>query len=224
MNWYTETELRHGIGEWEVLREGFLLTFTFEDCWSDTMDDALQAVKAAIFKIPQEPMEVLQPEWAMQLSSALECYNVNVEEDDEDSQNINISETKGSREVREPSLEDPDITALLKMKQVNIGTEVEPKYATLGNYWDDSMVDKVAELLREYQDLFPTKITDLKGNVGDLGTMNITLKLDVKPVEQQPYYLNPKYKEKVRGELEKMLIAEIIEPVEESDWVIPLVV
>ena len=59
MNWYTETELRHGMSEWDIFREGFLLTFTFEDRWWDTVDNALQVVKAAIFKIPQEPMEVL---------------------------------------------------------------------------------------------------------------------------------------------------------------------
>jgi len=57
MNWYIETELLHGIGEWDILRKGFLLTFTFEDHWWDTMDDVIQAVKAVIFRIPQEPIE-----------------------------------------------------------------------------------------------------------------------------------------------------------------------
>ena len=52
---------------------------------------------------------------------------------------------------------------------------MEPKYAMLGDYWNDAMVDKVGELLRQYQDLFPTKIIDLKGIVGDLGMMKITL-------------------------------------------------
>ena len=69
------------------------------------------------------------------------------------------------------------------MKQVNIGMEVEPKYATLGDYWDDAMVERVAELLREYQDLFSTKITDLKEIVGDLGMMKITLKPNVNLVK-----------------------------------------
>ena len=78
MNWYTEMELHHGTSEWDILREGFLLTFTFEDHWWDTVDDALQAIKVAIFKIPQELMEVLQPDWATQLSCVLECYNVNM--------------------------------------------------------------------------------------------------------------------------------------------------
>ena len=51
-------------------------------------------------------------------------------------------------------------------------------------------MDKVAELLHEYQDLFSTKITDLKGIIGDLGMMKITLKCDVKLVKKWPYRLN----------------------------------
>ena len=112
----------------------------------------------------------------------------------------------------------------LKIKHVNIGTDVDPKYAILVDYWDDATVDKVAELLCEYQYLFPNNITDLKGIVGDLGMMKITLKPDAKLVKQRPYCLNPKYKEKVHVELDKMIVAGIIELVEESKWVSPMVV
>lgn len=59
MNWYIEMEPCHGMNEWDILHEGFLLTFMFEDCWWNTVDNVLQVVKAAIFKIPQEPMEAL---------------------------------------------------------------------------------------------------------------------------------------------------------------------
>jgi len=52
-------ELHHGTNEYDILHEGFLSTFTFEDRWWDTIDDALQVVKSTIFKIPQEPMEEL---------------------------------------------------------------------------------------------------------------------------------------------------------------------
>lgn len=31
MNWYLETKLCYGMAEWEILREGFLLSFNFED-------------------------------------------------------------------------------------------------------------------------------------------------------------------------------------------------
>lgn len=80
-------------------------------------------------------------------------------------------------------IEDLDITAPLKMKQVNVGTEAEPKYVMLDDYWDDATVDKVTELLHEYQDLFWTKITNLKGIVGNLKMMKITLKPDMKLVK-----------------------------------------
>ena len=72
--------------------------------------------------------------------------------------------------------------------------------------------------------MFPTRFEDMKGILGDLGVMRISLKEEAKPVKQRPYRLNPKYKEKVRKELDKMLAAGIIEPVEESEWVSPMVV
>lgn len=75
----------------------------------------------------------------------------------------------------------------LKMKQVNIGMEEEQNYAMFGDYWDDATVEKVIDLLQEYQDLFLTKITELKWIRGDLGVRKITLKLDAKPVKQRPY-------------------------------------
>ena len=54
--------------------------------------------------------------------------------------------------------------------------------------------------------------------------MRIPLKVDVKPVKQRPYRLNPRYKEQVRQELVKMITTGIIETVEESEWVSPMVV
>lgn len=78
-------------------------------------------------------------------------------------------------------------------------------------------MDNVIELLCEYQDLFHTKFVDLRGIIGDIGMMNITLKPDGKLVKQRPYRLNLKYKEKVYLELDKMLAVGIIELVEESD-------
>ena len=50
------------------------------------------------------------------------------------------------------------------------------------------------------------------------------MKEDARPVKQRPYRLNARYKEKVKDEIDKMLAARIIEPVEESKWVSPMVV
>lgn len=80
------------------------------------------------------------------------------------------------------------------------------------------------ELLHDYQDLFLTNFSNIKGTVGDLGVMKINMELDVKLVKQRPYRLNPKYKEKVCGEMDKMLIVWIIKPIKESYWFSPMVV
>lgn len=63
-NWYTETELQHGTGEWDILHERFLSTFLFEDQWMDTMENTLKLVKTTIFKLPLELEEVVPPDWS----------------------------------------------------------------------------------------------------------------------------------------------------------------
>jgi hypothetical protein len=64
----------------------------------------------------------------------------------------------------------------------------------------------------------------MKGIKGPMGELKIPLKLDARPVKQRPYKLNPKYKQKFQVELDKMLEEEIIEPVEELEWISPRVV
>ena len=64
----------------------------------------------------------------------------------------------------------------------------------------------------------------MKGIVGDSGVMKIPLKPDEKLIKQRSYHLIPKYKEKVFEKLDRMLEEGIIELVEESDWVSPMVV
>jgi hypothetical protein len=56
-----------------------------------------------------------------------------------------------------------------------------------------------------------------------MGEMRIPLKPYAKPVKQIPYRLNLKYKEKVKIELNRMLEVGIIEPIEESEWISPMV-
>jgi hypothetical protein len=50
------------------------------------------------------------------------------------------------------------------------------------------------------------------------------LKEYARPIMQRPYILNPKNKKKVKIELDRMLEARIIEPIEESEWISLMVV
>jgi hypothetical protein len=137
---------------------------------------------------------------------------------------VKIIETEGQRDLEAPRVELPFIGKPIKINKVNIGIEKTPNLANVGDYWDATTIDKITELLHEYQDLFPTKFTDMKGIKGLMGEMRISLKPDERLVKQRPYRLDPKYKEKVKIDLNIMIEAWIIEPVEESEWIIPMVV
>ena len=54
--------------------------------------------------------------------------------------------------------------------------------------------------------------------------MKIQLKSNANPIKKRSYQLNPKYKEEVKQELDKMFDAGIPVPVEESEWISPMVV
>ena len=77
--------------------------------------------------------------------------------------------------------EIPFIGQPIKIKKVNIGIEETPKLSNVGDYWDAATIDKITKLLHEYQDLFPTKFTYMKGIKGPMGEMRIPLKPSVKP-------------------------------------------
>ena len=69
----------------------------------------------------------------------------------------------------------------MKIKEVHTGSPKNPKFTNIEDYWDEEAVAKIADLLHEYQNLFPTNFLEMRGIVGDLGKMKIPLQLDDKP-------------------------------------------
>jgi hypothetical protein len=78
--------------------------------------------------------------------------------------------------------------------------------------------------LQEYEDLFPKTFLELKGIKGAMGEMKTELKPGSKPVRNRPYRLNSRVKEKVKREINKMLEAGLIFPMEEAEWVSLIVI
>ena len=148
------------------------------------------------------------------MQDIVNCRNLSIEDNEDDPWNVNIPEFEGEHVVAGPALGTVDVTKPLKLKEFKIGIEEQPKLAKIGDYWDDDTIGNIVELLTEYHDLFPTKFFELKVIVGDLGVIRITLKPDACLFKQLPYWLNPKYKKKFKEELDRMVIAGIIEPIE----------
>lgn len=55
------------------------MTFNFEDGF-ECINEVLHKVKTTIFIIPQNPLDLIQPDWTTKLRHALECYNVTAKE------------------------------------------------------------------------------------------------------------------------------------------------
>ena len=78
------------------------------------------------------------------------------------------------------------------------------------------------ELLKEYFDVFPWTPSDLRGIPPDLVKHHIDLIEGVVPVRQRQYRLNPKYSLMVKEEIDRLLEAGFIYPVNNSEWVLPI--
>ena len=199
----------------------FMHTFEFVD-EKPIVDVVLQTIKENIFaEIPIQ--EANSHQCSVTIQQWMACYNLAGDPDD-DPTNINIPESEGTREVEGSGISSDQFLKLLKIKKVNIGSLKNTKLANIGYYWDDEMVSKITDLLHEFQDLYPTNFSEMKGIVGYMGEMEIHLKLDVKLVKQRHYRLNPRDKEKGKSELDLLLDARIIETVEESEWMSPIVI
>ena len=103
--------------------------------------------------------------------------------------------------------------------------EVEPgKTFLLGKSMSKEQRCEYVDLLREYLDVFAWSASDLKGIPPELGQHHIDLVDGSVPVRQRQYRLNPKYSLMVKEEIDSLLKAGFIYPVNNSEWVSPIVV
>jgi hypothetical protein len=110
-----------------------------------------------------------------------------------------------------PLLQLEDFTTPINIKNVNIRTRENPKIANIGDYWDSETMEKIIELLCKYSDLLRNTILEMKGVAGEQGEMKIPLRLDAILVRKRPL-------------IDRILESRIIEPVEESESISPMVV
>jgi hypothetical protein len=76
------------------------------------------------------------------------------------------------------------IVSPINVKKVSIGTIENPKMASIGDYWDDKTMEIIIELLCEYNNLFPTMFTEMKGIARELGEMKIPIRVEARLIRQ----------------------------------------
>jgi hypothetical protein len=81
-----------------------------------------------------------------------------------------------------------------------------------------------ARILKDYSDVFAWAPMDLEGIPVELGEHAIDLPEGAVPVQQLQYRLNSRYSLMVKEEIDRLLEAGFIYPVNNSEWVSPIVV
>ena len=125
---------------------------------------------------------------------------------------------------------EPEETSTEKVKPVVSPTDYEKEEVSPGkNFYLNKRMRReeraaYARLLREYLDIFAWEPSDLTGIPPHLGEHHIDLTKGSVPVRQRQYRLNPKYLLMVKEEIDRLLEAGFIYPVNNSEWVSPIVV
>ncbi|GLJ23982.1 hypothetical protein SUGI_0456270 [Cryptomeria japonica] len=93
------------------------------------------------------------------------------------------------------------------------------KIIKIGKCLDEEEHKQYEELLHEFPEIFAWAYSDMPGIDPKIVTHNIVLVPDAKPVKQKIRKMNPKIALLVKAEIEKLLEAGFIRPIDYSPWI-----
>lgn len=111
-----------------------------------------------------------------------------------------------------------------QVQLVNLGTKQEPKNVKINADAPDVIKQATIALFREYHDIFAWTHEDLKGIPRTIAEHTIDLVPNAHPIQQRRYRMNPHYAARVKTELDKLLSAKFISPVDSAPWLSPMVI
>lgn len=111
----------------------------------------------------------------------------------------------------------------LKLEVINLGTQHNPKTINLGTNCTHVERTTFIKLFKEYKHVFTWNYEDLKTYDMKIIHHMIPLKEYAKPFQQKLRKMNPFLESLVKKELNKLLVARIIFPIQHTTWVANLV-
>jgi hypothetical protein len=83
---------------------------------------------------------------------------------------------------------------------------------------------ELEELVKGCKDVFAWTYKDLKGIPLELAQHKIELDTTISLTHHVKYRLNPNYVTTIKHDIDKLLVASFIQPLEEATWLSPIVV
>ena len=111
-----------------------------------------------------------------------------------------------------------------RLELINIDAPVDPKCLKLNANLSPTLRTSAESLFKEFIDIFSFSYEDLKGIPEHIATHQIELNPTISPSHQARYCMNPNYAKVVKDELERLLTAGFIAPIDQATWLSPIVV
>ena len=110
------------------------------------------------------------------------------------------------------------------LQLLNLGIADDPKLIKMNANLNPQLTIDATSLFKEYRDVFAFSYEDLRGIPEHIATHHIELDTAISPCHQTRYRMNPNYAKAVKEDLEKLLKAGFIEPVDQATWLSSIVV
>ncbi|KAL3676614.1 hypothetical protein R1sor_026562 [Riccia sorocarpa] len=138
---------------------------------------------------------------------------------------VQLCETPAKEAVRNKEVVKYTIPEEEQSKIVNLGTAEAPKTVRINARLDDTEFERaLIRILEEYKDVFAWEYADMKGILAEIAEHCIDLVPGSRPSRSQRYRMNPNYAKRVKEDLDKLLKAKFIYPVETPAWLSSIVV
>ena len=111
----------------------------------------------------------------------------------------------------------------LQFELINLASEIDPKYVTLGKCCSPGEWIRFISLFRQYKYVFAWTYEDLKTYDTKIIQHVIPIKVGFKRYQQPLRKMHPKLEPLIQSDMKKILDAKIIFKVRHSEWVSNLV-
>jgi hypothetical protein len=103
-----------------------------------------------------------------------------------------------------------------QLRDFNLGTDTDPNIIHIGTSVPNSLLPEAEDLFRTFKDVFAWSFYDLRGISEHIAQHKIELDTSIPPTHQVHYRMNPNYAAAVKTDLDKLLQARFIEPVDHA--------
>ena len=110
------------------------------------------------------------------------------------------------------------------LETVYLGEDQVSKRVKIRTLLGKGFKSQLVALLGEFKDVFAWEYSNMKGLDPQFYQHRIHLKPDAIPSRQQRYRMNPHMAKQVKEELDRLLRVGFIAPIENPDWISPIVI